>query len=77
MSTSIKKMNKALYAASFHLLEASKHMSNIEEFRPEAQKLLAMSDFFSSIIKAEPEKVTEDKMLSILDEIMGFNESEK
>lgn len=77
MSTSIKKMNKALYAAGHHLLEASKHMSNVEEFRPEAQKLLAMSEFFVSIIKEEPEKVTEDKMLSILDEIMNFDEGTK
>jgi hypothetical protein len=33
MATSIKKMNRALYDASFHLLEASKHLSN-EEMEP-------------------------------------------
>lgn len=71
MATTIKQMNKALYMASFHLMEAGKYMSNVEEFRPEAVRLLAMANELSAIIQPEQEKVSEDKMLNILDEILG------
>lgn len=64
-------MNKALYMASAHLVEAGKYMSNVEEFRPEATKLMLMADELLAIIQPEPEKVSEDKMLNILDEILG------
>jgi hypothetical protein len=74
MPTSIKKMNNALYHASNHLLEASKFLTDIEEFREEGCKLLQMSLEMVNIIRIEPEKVSEEKMLSILDEIMNFNE---
>jgi len=73
MATSIKQMNKALYSASFHLLEAGKYLSNVEEFRPEAAKLFEMAAEMAGVIKPEPEKVTEDKMMSILTEILAFN----
>jgi hypothetical protein len=71
MATTIKQMNKALYMASFHLMEAGKYMSNVEEFRPEAVRLLSMANELSAIIQPEQEKVSEDKMLNILDEILG------
>lgn len=71
MATSIKKMNKALYAAAWHLQEAGKNMSNVEEFRPEAKQFMVMAYALLGIIKPEEEKVSEDKMLSILDEILG------
>lgn len=71
MATTIKKMNKALYAASWHLTEAGKHMSNVEEFMPEARRLLKMADELLSVIQPEEEKVSEEKMLNILDEILG------
>ena len=71
MATTIKQMNKALYMASLHLMEASKYMSNVEEFRPEAHKLLTMADELAAIIQPEEEKVSEDKMMNILDEILG------
>jgi hypothetical protein len=76
-TTSISKMNKALYNASFHLMEASKYLSNVEEFREESLKLLSMSLEMVNIIKPEQEKVSKDKMLSILDEIMGDEEEVK
>ena len=68
-------MNDSLYAASFHLLEASKHLSNVEQWRPAAIELLERAEFLVNIIKAEPEKISLDKVNSILDEILSFNEN--
>jgi hypothetical protein len=52
-------------------------LSNIEEFRPEAAKILEMAAEMAAIIQPEPEKVTEDKMMSILTEILAFNKDLK
>lgn len=67
---SIRVMNRSLYNASFSLKEAAKHLSNVEEFRPEARRLMKMAYELVSIIEPETPKVEEDKMRSILDEIM-------
>jgi hypothetical protein len=67
-------MNKALYNASFHLLEASKHLSNEELFREESEFLANLAQDMASIIEQEEEKVTEDKMLSVLDEILNIED---
>lgn len=67
---SIKQMNKALFLASNHLLEAGKYLSNVEEFREDAERLLQMADEMAGIIQPEPEKVKKEKMESILSEIM-------
>jgi len=75
MATSLKKMNRALFEASIHLMEAGKHLSNVDEFGDEARQLLMMADELASIIKEEPEKVSEDKMKSILDEIMAHGDT--
>jgi hypothetical protein len=75
--SSIKQLNKALYKASEHLLEAGRYLSNVEEFRPEAVQLLKLADSLASIIKPEPQKVSEDRMRSILDEIMGHTQESK
>lgn len=77
MANSIKKMNKALYGAAFHLNEAGKLLTNVEDFRPEAFRLFQMAEEMLSIIKPEAQKVTEEKMFSILDEIMEFSKEEK
>jgi hypothetical protein len=71
MATTIKEMNRALYMAGAHLTEAGKYLSNVEEFRQDAAKLLVMADELLAIIQPEPEKVSEDKMMNILDEILG------
>lgn len=76
MATNIRQMNKALYNAALHLHEAGKYLSNVEAFRLEATQLHSMADEMLSIIKPEPEKVTEDKMLSILDEILDEGEED-
>jgi hypothetical protein len=65
-------MNRALYAASFHLMEASRHLSNIESFRPAGKELLEKANFLSSIIQTDTmEKMTEDRVKSVLDEIFS------
>jgi hypothetical protein len=74
MATSIKKMNRALYNASLHLMEASRHLSNEELFREEAEKLAQMAAEMAAIIEAEPEKVSDDRMGSILDEILSIED---
>lgn len=75
MATTIKTMNKALYNASYHLLEAGKHLTNVQDFRPEAVRLFKLAELYVNIIQPEPEKITEQKMLSILDEILNTEES--
>ena len=76
MANSIKKMNKALYGAAFHLNEAGKYLTNVEDFRPDAVKLFRMAEEMIGIVKPEVNKVTEE-MFSILDEIMEFSKEEK
>lgn len=73
---SIRVMNRSLYNAAFHLKEASKHLSDVEEFRPEAIKLMKMAYEMACIIEPETPKVEEDKMRSILDEIMKHGATE-
>lgn len=74
MATSIKKMNRALYNASVHLMEASRHLSNEELFREEAERLAQMAMEMAAIIEAEPEKVSDERMDSILDEILSIED---
>ena len=70
----MRKMNRALYAASFHLFEASKHLSNVEAFRPAAHELAEKSLFLSSIIQTDTmDKLTDDQVNSVLDEIFSIN----
>jgi len=73
MANPIRKMNQALYGAAFHLNEAGKYLTNFEGFRPDAVRLFDMAEEMLDIIKPEEQKVTEEKMNSILDEIMQFS----
>ena len=74
-NNTMKKMNNALYAASFHLFEASKHLSNIEGFRPASRELLEKAEFLINIIDIEPDKISEERVNSILNEILNFDET--
>lgn len=74
-NNTLKAMNDSLYAASFHLLEASKHLSNIEEWRGAAIELLERAQLLANVIKVEPEKISIDKVNDILDEILSFDNS--
>lgn len=73
-TNTMRKMNRTLYAASFHLLEASRHLSNIEDFRPAGQELLDKANFLASIIQIEPDKISDEKIKSVLDEIFSLDE---
>ena len=73
---SIRKMNKALFYAASHLREAGLHLSNVEEFGAHSDTLLKMADDLLAVIKPEKSKITEEKMDSILDEIMDFGEKD-
>ncbi|WP_120405534.1 hypothetical protein [Halobacteriovorax sp. BALOs_7] len=65
----LKALNRSMYLAAQHLYEASKHMHPIA---PEySDKLLKDADEILAMIKVEEEKVSEDKLDSILDEIMN------
>jgi hypothetical protein len=70
-------MNHALFRSAFHLNEAAKYLSNVQEFQDEANKIFEMAFEMVSIIQPEVEKVSEDKMQSILDEIINFNDEEE
>ncbi len=70
--TSIRQMNQALYNASVLMLEASKHLSAVPEFQEEAAMVLVMANNMVNVIQPEVRKVSEDKMLSIMDEIANF-----
>jgi len=70
----MRKMNRALYASSFHLLEASRHLSNVEAFRPVAHELAEKSLFLSSIIQTDTvDKMTDEQVNSVLDEIFKLD----
>lgn len=77
MANEINKMNVALYNASLSLMEAGKFLTNVDIFREESIRLFRMADEMLSIIQPETEKITEEKMNSILDEIMNFSENKK
>jgi hypothetical protein len=72
----IKEMNNNLYAAAFHLLEAGKYLSNVDEWRPAAGDLFERANFLISIIKEEPEKVSTERVDEILNEILNFKTGE-
>lgn len=72
-NATMRKMNRSLYAASFHLLEASRHLSNVAEFRPAAFELFEKSQFLADIIEIESDKISDDKISSILDEIFSID----
>jgi len=67
----IEEMNQSLYYASLHVLEAGKYMSNVDEFKPYANKLFLLSDQLAAIIQPEIQKISDEKVKSILDEILS------
>lgn len=73
----LRKMNRSLYAAAFHLLEASRHLSNIEDFRPAAYEIFEKSKFLSDLIRVDADKIADEKINSILDEIFSLDDETK
>lgn len=72
MPTNIKIMNLALYNASVHLAEASKHLMNVPEFSDQTAVLLLMADRLASIIQPDIQRMTFENMSSVLQEIAAF-----
>ena len=66
----MKEMNQAIFFASEHLYEAGRELATIESFRPTGLQLLTMSRDLLSIAKPDVKKVEDDKMKSILGEIL-------
>lgn len=68
----LRQVNASLFNAGQHLFEASKHLSNVPEMREDALRLLLMAQAMISVIEPEEQKVTQDRMESILSEIIDF-----
>ncbi|MFG1483982.1 hypothetical protein ABMA79_15230 [Halobacteriovorax sp. HFRX-2_2] len=65
----LKALNRSMYLAAEHLFEAGKHMLPIA---PEyGEKLMLEADEILSMIKPEEEKVSDEKLDDILDEILN------
>ena len=75
MAANIRQINRALYNASLHLFEASRYLGDMPEFEDEALIVLTMAHNMLHIIQPEEQKVSEEKMLGILGEIIGFSEA--
>lgn len=67
-----EKMNYSLFMAAQHLFEAGKHMSNFNQER--AEVFMMEADAILSIIEPVEEKVSQEKLNDIMDEIMSFGE---
>lgn len=65
----LKTLNYSMYKAAAHLTEAGKHMMLIDPKR--GLELLKEADVILSIIVPEEEKISEDKLNQVLDEIFS------
>lgn len=67
----VKELNYGLYKAAEHLAEAGKHLMVLDVNRGIA--LLAEAEAILSIIKPVPERMEEQKLNSVLDEILSID----
>jgi|APSaa5957512576_1039674.scaffolds.fasta_scaffold142116_2 nitrogenase molybdenum-iron protein alpha/beta subunit len=68
---SIENINQSMYKASTHLIEAAKYLSDTG-FKDESISLMSLADKLLDVIVPEPEKITEEKMNNIMDEIINY-----
>lgn len=66
-------VNQSLYMASLHMLEASKYMKDFNQEK--SDQFLMEASAILSIVRPEVEKVSEEKLDSILGEILNFEET--
>lgn len=66
------KMNYSLFMAAQHLLEAGKHMSYFNQDK--AARFMMEADAILAVIEPVEEKVADEKLENIMDEIMSFGE---
>lgn len=64
------ELNYCLFKTAEHLTEAAKHISNLSQEK--ATSFMLEADAILSVIVPEEEKVSEEKLDNILDEIMNF-----
>ncbi|MFG1500144.1 hypothetical protein ABMA70_08020 [Halobacteriovorax sp. XZX-3] len=65
----LKALNRSMFLAAEHLFEAGKHLMPIS---PEyGERLMLEADEILSMIKPEVEKVSDEKLDGILDEILN------
>lgn len=76
MPATKQEMDQALYHAAMHLHEAGKALFTVEEFREDAGRLFSMAEEMATIIIPEKEKISEEKVQDVLDEILGLNQTE-
>ena len=69
----LRQVNISLFRASEHLFEASKYLYNVPEMREDALRLLLMARAMVDVIEPEEQKVTQERMESILGEIINFS----
>lgn len=67
----MNQINKSIFSASQHLIEAAKYLSDTG-FKDEAVKLIVLADNLVGVIVPEPEKITEERMTNIMDEIANY-----
>lgn len=65
----LKQLNYSLYKAAEHLAEAGKHLLILDEERGLA--LMQEADFLLSIIKFEEEKISQERLDEVLNEILS------
>jgi len=68
---SINDVNKHLANASFNLIEAAKHLSDIPQFQEEALKVSQLANALIGVIEPQKEKITDEKLDSILEDILN------
>ena len=65
----LKQLNYSLFKSAEHLYEAGKYMMVFNKER--GLKMMNEADAILAVIKPEEEKVPEEKLNSIMDEIMN------
>ena len=71
----LKDLNYSMFKCAEHLLEAGRYMLILN--RERGIQLMAEADMILKIIQPEAEKVPEEKLESIMNEIMSINAGEK
>lgn len=67
----VKQLNYSMYKAAEHLAEAGKYMMILDQNR--GLQMMAEADAILSVIKPEEEKMSDEKLNDVLNEILDFN----
>ncbi len=67
----LKQLNYSMYMAANHLAEAGKHLLILDEEK--GLSLLKEADFLLSIIEFEEEKMSQERLDEVLNEILNVD----